>query len=121
MLENLKLEQKDRVYLEDSVKVKEISDMIINPEEGIPSDQVEIELTAAVDIWYYQQADIQKIMQMAIQSSLPDGLLTIEDTQSIVNVGHERILDKGFRWQVGTSVLAYPRVEDRKYIAINSW
>ncbi len=117
-LDNFRVEQTDRVYLEDSIKVKEISDIVINPEEGIPSEIVEIELTAAIDILYGQKADIERIVLMAIQTSLPAGLLPLEDTLSIVNVGDVEMLDNGFKWQVDASVLAYPKWEAEKFLPL---
>jgi len=106
-LESFGMAQKDRVYLEDSIIVKEISDIVINPEEGIPSDDIAIELTAAVDIWYYRKNDMERIVQMAIQTSLPEGMLPMENSMSIVNVGDVEIIDDGFKWQVDARVLAY--------------
>ena len=116
--ENFRLQQSDRVYLEDSIKVKEVSDIVINPEEGIPSDNLEIELTAAVEIWYYMQTDLERIVQTALQASLPGGLLPINETLSVINVGNKEILENGFQWQVNASVLAYPGWEMEKILPL---
>lgn len=44
---------------------------------------------------------------MAIQTSLPEGMLPMENSMSIVNVGDVEIIDDGFKWQVDARVLAY--------------
>ncbi|GAP17741.1 baseplate J/gp47 family protein [Levilinea saccharolytica] len=98
-LNELKMQQPDGFWIEESLAVEQTLVEKREPETGSPGDQLRLTLQVEFGAWVVRAADVEQVARTALDANLPPGRTAADGPLGISPVGAVKWDETGARWQ----------------------
>ena len=87
--------------LDESVEVQEILEETFEPGPDQPGDRLALTMRVVFSGLYYQQSDVEAVVQLSLNANLPENYMAVPDTSQIIKMDEMRQDDpQQSRWQI---------------------